>query len=87
MLLKELLLDIPHASLATGKYQYDIKSLAIDSRYVQPQSMFIAVSGVHHDGHDYIDQAINNGAKIIVIQSSRDIISCGFNECVEIGGC
>jgi UDP-N-acetylmuramoyl-tripeptide--D-alanyl-D-alanine ligase len=34
----------------------------IDSRKVSPGSLFVALAGVHHDGHDYLDEAQSRGA-------------------------
>ena len=36
--------------------------LSIDSRTVQPGELFIALSGPHFDGHDYIEAALQRGA-------------------------
>lgn len=43
-------------------------SLAIDSRNVQPGSVFVALRGVHTDGHRFIDDAIARGATTIVME-------------------
>mgnify|MGYP003289149034 CR=1 FL=1 len=43
----------------------DIKS---DSRKVKPGDTFIAIRNVARDGHDYIENAINNGAKKIICE-------------------
>jgi UDP-N-acetylmuramoyl-L-alanyl-D-glutamate--2,6-diaminopimelate ligase len=42
--------------------------LCSDSRLVQKGDIFIAVKGTACDGYDFIDQAVNNGAKYIVSQ-------------------
>jgi UDP-N-acetylmuramoyl-L-alanyl-D-glutamate--2,6-diaminopimelate ligase len=39
-----------------------------DSRCVEDGDIFVAVNGTVCDGHDFIDQAIDNGAKFIVSQ-------------------
>ena len=36
--------------------------LKTDSRKVKPGDTFIAIRNVNRDGHDYIPQAIKNGA-------------------------
>ena len=49
----------------------DIKS---DSRKVKPGDTFIAIKNVVRDGHDYIEDAIKNGAtKIICEHGSYDV--------------
>ncbi len=40
----------------------------VDSRLVEPGDIFVAVPGTVCDGHDFIDQAVANGAKYIVCQ-------------------
>ena len=39
-----------------------------DSRIVENGDIFVAVKGIVYDGHDFIDQAIANGAKHIVCE-------------------
>jgi len=39
-----------------------------DSRLVKDGDIFVAVKGTAYDGHDFIDQAIANGARFIVCQ-------------------
>jgi len=42
--------------------------ICIDSRLVKDGDIFVAVKGTVYDGHDFIDQAIANGAGYIVYQ-------------------
>ncbi len=42
--------------------------ICVDSRLVKEKDIFVAVKGTVYDGHDFIDQAIVNGAKYIVCQ-------------------
>ena len=44
----------------------------MDSRDVKPFSLFVAVSGVTVNGHDYIDKAIASGAVAIVCEKIPD---------------
>ena len=43
--------------------------IRIDSRLVKAGDIFVAVEGAVYDGHDFIDQALANGAKYIVCQN------------------
>lgn len=43
-----------------------ISGLAYDSRRVQPGNLFIALSGQSHNGHDYVSQALANGASAVL---------------------
>ncbi|MBU0971695.1 MAG: UDP-N-acetylmuramoyl-L-alanyl-D-glutamate--2,6-diaminopimelate ligase, partial [Proteobacteria bacterium] len=53
--------------LESGK---DIDILAISSRAqdIEPGGLFLAIKGNSADGHDYIDQAIENGAVAVIAQ-------------------
>ena len=42
--------------------------LKTDSRKVKPGDTFIAITNVVRDGHDYIEQAIANGATKIIAE-------------------
>ncbi|MCF3111623.1 UDP-N-acetylmuramoyl-L-alanyl-D-glutamate--2,6-diaminopimelate ligase [Niabella sp. CC-SYL272] len=51
-----------------GNTAIDISAVAIDSRNVKPGAVFVAVKG-GIDGHQFIDNAIQNGAIAIVCES------------------
>jgi UDP-N-acetylmuramoyl-L-alanyl-D-glutamate--2,6-diaminopimelate ligase len=59
MSVKELL------ALVSSKNPPQIRT---DSRLVKDGDVFVAVKGTVYDGHDFIDQALANGAKYIVCQ-------------------
>jgi UDP-N-acetylmuramoyl-L-alanyl-D-glutamate--2,6-diaminopimelate ligase len=46
----------------------------VDSRLVKTGDIFVAVPGTVCDGHDFIDQAVANGAKYIVCQKRNSSI-------------
>ena len=52
-----------------GSTDIPVESIAFDSRESGPGSLFVAVSGTQVDGHEYIDQAISNGATSVVCQT------------------
>jgi UDP-N-acetylmuramoyl-L-alanyl-D-glutamate--2,6-diaminopimelate ligase len=45
----------------------DISSICYDSRKVENNSLFVAIKGFQHDGHDHVNEAIFRGAVAIVI--------------------
>lgn len=45
-----------------------ITDITIDSREVKNGSLFLAMKGERVDGHDYVPQAIKNGAKYVVVE-------------------
>jgi len=49
----------------------EIRDAAIDSRRVTPDSLFIALSGERVDGHDFVQDAFNQGASVALI--SREV--------------
>lgn len=51
-----------------GDLDIHIKGIHIDSRNVNQGDCFVAVRGTQTDGHDYIKQAIAQGAKAILCQ-------------------
>jgi UDP-N-acetylmuramoyl-L-alanyl-D-glutamate--2,6-diaminopimelate ligase len=53
----------------------DVKSICFDSRKVEEGSLFVAVRGTQSDGHDYIEKAIELGAKTIVCEKLPDSIT------------
>lgn len=51
-----------------GTTELSVKDLQLDSRKIQPGSVFIAVAGVMADGHNYIEKAISLGAIAIICE-------------------
>lgn len=45
-----------------------IKKIAIDSRKVEKESLFIAMRGCNTDGYKFIDEAIKKGAKVVAAE-------------------
>lgn len=52
-----------------------INGIALDSRRVRPGNLFVALSGGNNDGHDYIGDAIRQGAAAVV--GSKPITQVG----------
>ena len=61
----------------SGKFDdIEVSNISYDSRKSTKQSMFIAIEGQDFNGHDYIPQAIKNGAVAIVKEK-------GYNKIYE----
>ncbi len=62
---------------AKGNLNLDITGITNDSREVKNGFLFIAIKGFDTDGHAYINKAIENGAKAILIQEemAKQVIS------------
>lgn len=67
MNLKNILIGIEGLK-AKGNLDIDIKKITNDSRNVSQGDMFIAIKGFEKDGHNYIQDAIASGAKVILVQ-------------------
>jgi UDP-N-acetylmuramoyl-L-alanyl-D-glutamate--2,6-diaminopimelate ligase len=65
--LSEILNGVPATELQ-GADDMEIISIVFDSRKVVPGCLFVAVKGTVVDGHEYIEQAIKDGALAIVCE-------------------
>jgi UDP-N-acetylmuramoyl-L-alanyl-D-glutamate--2,6-diaminopimelate ligase len=63
----------------------DPPRICTDSRLVKPGDVFVAVKGTVHDGHDFIDKAVRNGAEFIVCQSYGPSREAGGCQIVTVG--
>lgn len=60
------------AELKAGRMDVPVNSIQYDSRKVSEGDVFVAIPGTVTDGHLYIDQAANNGARAIVCEHAPD---------------
>ena len=51
-----------------GYTKIKVSSIQFDSRLVTLNDVFVAVKGVHSDGHQFINKAVNQGALVIVCE-------------------
>lgn len=58
-------------TLSPGWLERKVRDIAHDSRKVKPGSLFVAVRGFHSDGHQFISQAIKQGAVAIVAEKQE----------------
>ncbi|MDJ1480473.1 UDP-N-acetylmuramoyl-L-alanyl-D-glutamate--2,6-diaminopimelate ligase [Cytophagaceae bacterium YF14B1] len=65
--LSQLLQGVPVQAI-TGDTTQQITKLCLDSRQVQPGSLFAAVRGTQTDGHQFIAKAVELGATAIVCE-------------------
>lgn len=72
MTIRQLTQNIPGLSRYIGETEKDIREITQDSRRVQAGDCFVAVRGVHSDGHTYINKAIELGAVAIVCDNQFD---------------
>jgi UDP-N-acetylmuramoyl-L-alanyl-D-glutamate--2,6-diaminopimelate ligase len=65
--LQDILYNVRLQSVV-GSTNLEVNDLQIDSRKVTAGSAFIAIKGAAADGHNYIDTAIEKGARVIVCE-------------------
>ncbi|MBP5426402.1 MAG: UDP-N-acetylmuramoyl-L-alanyl-D-glutamate--2,6-diaminopimelate ligase [Clostridiales bacterium] len=51
-----------------GSVDIDVEGIACDSRKARNNGIFVCIDGYKVDGHNFIDNAIQNGAKVIFVQ-------------------
>lgn len=61
-----------------GAQELEINNLRIDSRKVEGNDLFAALSGKVVDGHQFIDKAIENGAKAILCEKLPTELTTGI---------
>jgi UDP-N-acetylmuramoyl-L-alanyl-D-glutamate--2,6-diaminopimelate ligase len=67
--LADLLAGVPYRLLA-GTAQRRVQGVTADSRQVTPGSLFVAVRGLQHDGHQFLQEAIQRGATALLVETS-----------------
>jgi len=67
-ILQDILYKV-HLLEVVGVTDIAVSSIAIDSRKVIKGTAFVAIIGVAQDGHNYIEKAIELGAKVIVCEN------------------
>lgn len=77
--LADLLAQISCTVLRSGKGDSGsspgISTITADSRKVESGSLFVAIAGGKHDGHEFIDEAILRGCAAVVVEKNRIDVS------------
>jgi UDP-N-acetylmuramoyl-L-alanyl-D-glutamate--2,6-diaminopimelate ligase len=75
--LNDLLKALPEYEVVAQGYSPDpeINGISYDSRAVSPDYLFVAVSGFHTDGHKYIPDAIENGARAVIGTNRKALLN------------
>jgi UDP-N-acetylmuramoyl-L-alanyl-D-glutamate--2,6-diaminopimelate ligase len=71
--LKDILEGISIVS-CNGNTDLPIHDIVFDSRKANENTLFVAIVGTSVDGHDFIQDAISNGCKAIVVQKSIHVL-------------
>ena len=67
-----------------GELNRDITTIENDSRKVKQGSMFFAIKGFNVDGTQYIENAIESGAKVIVVEENTNLKELSIPEEVTL---
>jgi UDP-N-acetylmuramoyl-tripeptide--D-alanyl-D-alanine ligase len=68
----ETLVELTGGELISGTPETMINGLAIDSREVEPGSAFVAFVGERTDGHRFVPDALDRGARVVVVTRDAD---------------
>lgn len=72
MKLKDLLRDVSY-EVIKGDLEVEVSDISYDSRRVNKDIAFVALEGFRVDGHDYIDMAIEQECKVIIVNRMVEI--------------
>jgi UDP-N-acetylmuramoyl-L-alanyl-D-glutamate--2,6-diaminopimelate ligase len=73
MELSELLNSVNVIQVVGEVERKDVSSVLYDSRKIKKNSIFVAINGFNLDGHNFIQDAMNNGASAIVLEKDHFI--------------
>lgn len=78
MRLYSLIRDVKILKTNISDFSAGVSGLTDSSEKVATGSVFVCISGITHDGHDYIDRAVLCGASLIVCERmTEDIVRLG----------
>lgn len=70
MQLSEIIEIVNGTLLNNNKLKKKIENITFDSRKVKKNDLYVCIIGKHKDGHDFIKEAIKNGAKAIIVSKN-----------------
>lgn len=59
--------------LSSQAPNFEVQGICSDARLAKPGFVFVAIPGSRADGHDFIPQALQAGALVLVVQDARKI--------------
>lgn len=72
MLLQYLLEELENKEVV-GKLDVKINKIEYDSKKIEKGDVFVAISGLKEDGHEYINEAIEKGAVAIIVKKDYEV--------------
>lgn len=79
MELKRILVGLENLKVK-GNLDTEIKGIAKSSNEVKEGYLFVAIKGFTVDGHNFIEDAIKNGATAVMVEEGSDLKSIKFKE-------
>ncbi|MBF8437641.1 UDP-N-acetylmuramoyl-tripeptide--D-alanyl-D-alanine ligase [Halanaerobiaceae bacterium Z-7014] len=67
--LKEIV-EAVDGKILQGNPDQIVNNMTIDSRRVKPGDLFFAIIGENNDGHNFIPEAVDNGARVVITSRS-----------------
>ena len=83
MNLKEILVGLEGIK-AKGNIDVEITNVDSDSRNIKENGLFIAIRGFEVDGSDYIEDAIANGASVVMVDENTKVKELNLSENVTL---
>lgn len=73
MLLSDILIGVGIVATNMPSAAIEINKISTDSRTTEVGDVFVCIKGEHQDSHDYISEAIHNGASVIITERNIDV--------------
>lgn len=70
MKLRRLIESLDNSCFSPKIEDFPVKGISCNSKQVLDNFIFVAIKGINADGHKFIQEAINKGAKAVVVQGS-----------------
>ena len=67
-----------------GDLELDIKMVESNSKKVIKDSLFVAIKGYDYDGHDFVEEAIKNGAVAVMLDLSADLKKIKIDKSITV---
>ena len=69
MKLRSLIEQIPYKELVNvNDYSLDVENVSYNSKTTRPNDIFVCITGEHTDGHEFFQEAVNNGAIACIVE-------------------
>jgi len=69
----KVLLEAVDVRAAGGNHDVWLEGITYDSRRVRPGFLFVSIKGFKSDGHDYVAQAVKNGAAAVIVEREVEL--------------